>query len=66
MKDVETIFQLKTSVSEKVAEAHNCKHYEKGGYKKCLELEIKSQFEETIGCVPPWFTNDYKQVDVVS
>ena len=62
MENDESIFQLKTTITEKVSETHGCKHYQQGHYESCLKAEIQSKFNETIECIPPWFTKEYKQV----
>ena len=31
-------------------------------YKTCLESEIQDKMMDLIGCIPPWFTDKYKQV----
>ena len=62
LENDESIFQLKTTITEKIAEAHNCKYYQKGQYEACLRAEIQNKFYETIKCIPPWFTKEYKQV----
>ena len=64
MENDESIFQLKTTITEKVSETHGCKHYQKGQYEVCLKAEIQRKFNETIKCTPPWFTKEYKQVSI--
>ena len=62
ISETPTIFQLKTSITEKVAEAQGCKHYQQGQYENCLQWEIQRKFIKTIKCIPPWFSKEYKQV----
>ena len=64
LENDESIFQLKTTIREQVSEAHGCKDYEQGQYEACLQSEIQRLFNETIKCIPPWFTKEYKQVQV--
>ena len=59
----ETVFSLKTRVTEKHEDYENCKVYKKGEYESCLQSEIQGSFSNIMNCTPPWFTSDPKQVN---
>ena len=58
----ETVFSLKSRVTEKHEDYENCKIYKKGQYESCLKSEIQQSFLHMMNCTPPWFTSDPKQV----
>ncbi len=49
-------YSITTNILEKRADKGNCKQYPDGsGYSKCVENGYFNLFQNTLGCVPPWF-----------